>query len=270
MVIASRPGVLPTPTIAPITPSPTSAAKLSGPNNIAEFIFNGTEYYNGTSGDDSLNHGGPNRLEARGNDGNDFIWGNNGDDLIFGGNGNDRLRGYDGNDTIFGENGNDTIEGEVGNDSLYGGKGNDNLEGGFGNDYLEGGFGNDTLVGDSGNDRLNGYGVIRNNDTQFDTLFGGAGADTFVLGADIGAYYDETGDGYAVIRDFNYLEIDKIEVSGSIGRYQLEEKSVAGIGSAALDTEIYYLHTDGSRDRIGIVQDASGGAVILDQDFVFV
>jgi Ca2+-binding RTX toxin-like protein len=267
MVIASRPGVLPTPTIAP---NPTSAAKLNSPNNIAEFVFNGTEYYNGTSGNDNLDYGGPNRLEARGNDGNDFIWGNNGDDLIFGGNGNDTLKGYYGNDTIFGENGNDAIEGESGNDSLYGGKGNDSMFGGEGNDYLEGGFGNDTLVGDSGDDRLNGYGVIRNNDSQFDSLYGGAGADTFVLGADIGAYYDETGDGYAVIQDFNYLEIDKIEVSGSASRYQLEAKSVAGIGSAAMDTEIYYIRDNGSRDRIGIVQDRSGVDVLLTEDFVFV
>jgi Ca2+-binding RTX toxin-like protein len=270
MVIASRPGVLPTPTIAPIAPNPTSAAKLNSPNNIAEFVFNGTEYYNGTSGNDNLDYTGPNRLEARGNDGNDDIWGNNGDDLIFGGNGNDRLRGYNGNDTIFGENGNDTLEGEFGNDSLYGGKGNDNLDGGFGNDYLEGGFGNDTLFGREGDDRLNGYGVIRNNDSQFDSLYGGAGADTFVLGADIGAYYDETGDGYAVIKDFNFSEDDKIEVSGSASRYQLEAKSVSGIGSAALDTEIYYLHTDGSRDRIGIVEDRSGQDVIIAMDFVFV
>ncbi len=238
--------------------------------NLPGFVFGNTEYYNGTPGNDNEDYRGPNRLEARGNNGNDFIWGNGGNDLIFGGNGTDTLKGYDGDDIIFGENGNDELEGELGNDSLYGGSGNDKIFGNEGNDYLEGGFGNDNLVGGDGNDRLNGYGVIRNNDTQFDTLFGGAGADTFVLGADIGSYYDETGDGYAVIKDFDFREDDKIEVSGAANRYQLEAKSVSGIGSAALDTEIYYLHTDGSRDRIGIIEDKSGFEVNLDTNFVFV
>jgi Ca2+-binding RTX toxin-like protein len=156
-------------------------------------------------------------------------------------------------------------------ETLYGGSGNDTLFGSGGNDSLVGGFGNDNLYGGEGNDRLNGYGYTVNNDSQFDNLYGGKGADTFVLGDSYsGVFYDETGDGYAVIKDFNYAEGDKIEVKGNSSQYQLEYKSVSGIGTAAQDTEIYYVHSDGSRDRIAIVEDKSGYQVLLSADFKFV
>jgi hypothetical protein len=37
-----------------------------------------------------------------------------------------------------------------------------------------------------------------------------------------------------------------------------------------MDTEIYYLHADGSRDRIGIVEDKSGYQVSKTLDFNYV
>jgi hypothetical protein len=37
-----------------------------------------------------------------------------------------------------------------------------------------------------------------------------------------------------------------------------------------MDTEIYYLHNDGSRDRIGIVEDKSGFEVLKNLDFNYV
>jgi Ca2+-binding RTX toxin-like protein len=261
----------------------------------------GNEYYYGTNGDDSKNYFGDKNLIASGYDGKDFIWGNNGNDSIDGGNGDDTLKGWYGDDAIYGGAGNDRIYGEYGNDYLFGQSGNDYVDGGDGNDYvdggtgsdtligglgndqlfggdgndyayggagndsLSGGFGNDTLSGGDGNDRLNGYGLTVNNDSQFDNLYGGNGADTFILGGMNGVYYNETGDGYAVIKDFDYREGDKIEVKGNASQYRLEYKTVAGIGSAAMDTEIYY-----GNDRIAIVQDKSGDEVLKQFDFNYV
>jgi Ca2+-binding RTX toxin-like protein len=257
----------------------------------------GTEYWYGTSGDDYKNYTGNQRLYAQGYGGNDFIWGSYQNDTIYGGDGNDTLKGWygddyidggNGNDYIDGESGNDILDGWYGNDTVYGGLGNDTLYGYSGYDYLDGGsgndtlhgesdndtlvggFGNDTLYGGSGNDRLNGYGYTVNNDSQFDNLYGGAGADTFVLGGFGGVYYNETGDGYAVIKDFEYAQGDKIEVKGNANQYQLEYKVVSGIGSSAMDTEIYFLNANGSRDRIGIVEDKSGFQVLKNLDFNFV
>jgi Ca2+-binding RTX toxin-like protein len=250
------------------------------------------EYYYGSNGNDYENYNGSNNLFAYGYGGDDFIWGGSGNDTIDGGDGNDTLKGWYGNDYIFGGNGNDYIDGEYGNDVLdgwygddtvYGGYGNDTLYGWYGNDYLDGGAGNDTLFGEygndtliggfgndnlyggDGNDRLNGYGYTVNNDSQFDNLYGGAGADTFVLGGYNGVYYNETGDGYAVIKDFDWREGDKIEVKGDSSQYRLEYKSVAGIGSSAMDTEIYY-----GNERIAIVEDKSGSEVLKQYDFNFI
>jgi Ca2+-binding RTX toxin-like protein len=255
--------------IDPIEPGFASVAK-GAPLTILPLLPSGPEYYSGTNGDDYKNYVGPNNLIASGYNGNDFIWGNNGDDYIDGGNGNDTLKGYNGNDSIYGGYGNDYLYGENGNDILNGADGNDYVSGGFGNDILVGGFGNDTLFGGEGNDTLFGYGFTVNNDSQFDNLYGGTGADTFVLGGSTGVYYDETGDGYAIIKDFDYREGDKIQVKGTASQYQLEYKSVGGIGTSAMDTEIYYLHADGSRDRIGIVEDKSGSEVLKNLDFNYV
>jgi Ca2+-binding RTX toxin-like protein len=268
------------------------AKTVPGPN-LPSFTASITDYYYGSNGDDYKDHSGANPLIAYGYGGNDVIWGGNGNDSIYGGDGNDTLRGWYGNDYIDGGNGNDYINGEYGddvldgwegNDTVYGGGGNDVLYGWNGNDYLSGdagndrlygesgndtllgGFGNDSLYGGDGNDRLNGYySNFPSNDSQFDNLYGGRGADTFVLGGASGVYYNETGDGYAVIKDFDYREGDKFEVKGNSSQYRLEYKSVAGIGSAAMDTEIYY-----GNERIAIVEDKSGNEVLKQYDFNFV
>ncbi|MEM7170958.1 MAG: calcium-binding protein [Pseudomonadota bacterium] len=93
------------------------------------------------------------------------------DDLIYGGAGNDVIYGLEGNDRLFGEDDNDV---------LHGGKGNDYLDGGEGNDILFGGEGYDVLVGGEGNDWL--YSGPTNGPGQGAEMYGGAGADTFVLG----------------------------------------------------------------------------------------
>ncbi|MGR3505141.1 MAG: Hint domain-containing protein [Paracoccaceae bacterium] len=78
-----------------------------------------------------------------------------------------------GDDTLAGGDGNDDIYGESGDDQLFGGTGDDVLYGGNGNDTIIGGAGADLIYGDAGNDLISvGSG---------DTVFGGAGNDSFVL-----------------------------------------------------------------------------------------
>jgi Ca2+-binding RTX toxin-like protein len=150
-------------------------------------------------------------------------------------NGNDVLYGGSGNDTIYGYGGDDFLSGRAGNDRLYGGDGNDRLyDGGGGNDYLSGG---------NGNDILNGYGAKTG---EYDTLVGGAGSDTFLLGdRTSGVFYQGTG--YTTITDFR-SGVDKIELRS--GNYTLQYKNWSG--SSAMDTGIYY-----GSDLIAVLQDTT-------------
>jgi surface antigen len=107
--------------------------------------------------------------------------------------------GGPGNDILTGHNTNDTLIGNAGNDTLYGEAGNDYLNGGAGNDYLD------------------GYASF--NSPDFDTLEGGAGADTFVLGnSRQGMFY--LGNGQATIADYNFRD-DYIQLSGNRNQYRL-------------------------------------------------
>ncbi len=128
--------------------------------------------------------------------------------------GNDNLVDVSGNDSIlYGNRGNDRLSGGHGNDSLYGGYGFDTLYGNDGADYLNGG---------PGNDYLNGYkDSFIDIAIDSDTLEGGTGADTFVLGEDF-AYYVDPANEYATIIDFSRAEGDKIQVFGSISDYSFE------------------------------------------------
>lgn len=113
-----------------------------------------------------------------------------GDDIITGNSSNNNLTGLGGNDKIYGQDGNDT---------LYGEGGNDYLNGGAGNDYLD------------------GYASF--NSPDFDTLEGGAGADTFVLGnTRQGMFYQ--GNGQATIADYNFRD-DYIQLRGNSSQYRL-------------------------------------------------
>ncbi len=114
------------------------------------------------------------------------------------------------------------------------------------------GDGDDTITGNSasnelnagrGNDILTGYA----DGSEYDTLTGGSGEDTFVLGNALDVFYK--GWGYGTITDFNRFD-DEIQLKGSSNLYSL----ISGnwLGSSAQDTVIRY-----NGDWIGMVQDTS-------------
>ncbi|MBW4546789.1 MAG: hypothetical protein KME25_20440 [Symplocastrum torsivum CPER-KK1] len=223
----------------------------------------GDDYLEGGSGEDYLN-GGEDNDALYGGEGNDTLDGWDGDDYLDGGADSDTLLGDLGNDTLYGNDGDDYLYEEVdyvdqygntyfgGNDFLYGGNGNDTLVSEDGDDYLYGGSGNDILEGGNGSDYLDGYGL----GTEFDTLTGGTGTDTFVLGSYWwGAYYVEDAAGYATITDWE-ASIDTIQLSGSSSDYRLEFET-NWAGTADYDTGIYYLGGTGPEELIGVVQDTT-------------
>ncbi len=99
--------------------------------------------------------------------------------------------------------------------TITGGTGNDTLNataytiavtlvGGEGDDSLLSGGGNDSISGGTGADWIQGTSAISAGANQIDTLTGGSGADTFVLGDASNAYYNTAagaGD-YVLITDF--------------------------------------------------------------------
>lgn len=132
---------------------------------------------------------------------------------------------------------------------LYGADGNDTLIGSSKDDGIYGGAGSDYLVGGAGNDVISGYlagAGSRATDPDNDTLTGGAGADTFLLGIDKSFYL---GTGSATITDFSIAAGDKIQLFGDLYNFQLG--SFGGSGSIQ-DTAI----CKGS-DLIGVVQDVN-------------
>ena len=139
--------------------------------------------------------------------------------------------GRAGNDTLFGsDDSNDILYGNRGNDTLFGNDGSDILVGGYGADYLSGGTGGDYLSGGAGNDVLIGYSINFGIEPEFefDTLEGGTGADTFVLGEGAAFYASPVTDEFARIVDFSRAEGDKIQVFGSVSDYTLESDVFGG------------------------------------------
>ncbi|KYC37407.1 hypothetical protein WA1_48290 [Scytonema hofmannii PCC 7110] len=149
-------------------------------------------------------------------------------------------------------------QGLGGNDFIWGNNGRDIIYGNEGNDTLKGYLGDDLLYGGAGDDILNGFG----SGVEYDDLYGGEGADTFVLGDASGAFYKGAGNslGYAAIWDFDWTQGDKIQVFGSANDYTL--KSYPNIGDSGV-VDIYY-----KGDRIGLVNNTAN--VIISQDFIFV
>ncbi|MEH2404178.1 calcium-binding protein [Nostoc sp.] len=163
---------------------------------------------------------------------------------------NNLLFGNTSNNTLNGGGGNDTLDGNNGNDILNGGDGNDSLQGGPGNDVLNGGSGDDILIGVfPGSPLLPGLG-------ETDQLTGGPGADRFILGDAVNAFYDDNntanpgfGD-LASITDFDPSQ-DQIELNGLPEDYRLQV-----VGS---NTRIFLDKPGAEQDEIiGIVQGVVG------------
>jgi Ca2+-binding RTX toxin-like protein len=209
-----------------------------------------TTYY-GTLGNDTYNYTDNDSLLAYGYGGNDSLEGSSRSDTLYGGSGDDTLLG-----SYFPQGGNDYLSGGIGNDILYGGVDDDTLIGGRGNDDLYGIIGNDRLYGGAGNDTLTGgFLMLDDPSLDCDTLTGGAGADTFILGA-TDYYYGSfinyyLGDGYATFTDFNRNQGDKIGIAGDANTsdYSLDQSQNIS-GGSALDTLIYY-----QSDLLAVVQD---------------
>ncbi|MHC5937539.1 calcium-binding protein [Nostoc sp.] len=158
---------------------------------------------------------------------------------------NNFLFGNSANNTLNGRAGDDTLDGNFGNDILNGGDGNDSLQGGPGNDILNGGNGNDILIG------VYPGSLLPPGLAELDTLTGGAGADTFVLGDAVNAFYDDNnsttpgfGD-FATITDFQSNQ-DQIQLKGTPQDYRLQ--AVGG------NTRIFYEQPGQVDELIGIVQ----------------
>jgi hypothetical protein len=114
-----------------------------------------------------------------------------------------------------------------------------------------------------GNDSLDGFSAGYN--WERDTLIGGSGFDTFVLGRADGASYVGGFDGtfdnsFALITDWDVTS-DYIQAWGDASHYSLSYGS--WYGGSAQDTGIYF-----ANDLIGVVQDSTD--VNFSQDFTFV
>jgi Ca2+-binding RTX toxin-like protein len=144
--------------------------------------------------------------------------------------------------TILDSNNNNNFVGTPEDDKIIGGTLDDTINGGNKDDLILGGGGNNLLLGGEDNDTLTGAGIDLNNsdgDTLvisvnrpgIDTLTGGTGKDTFILGGNPDSVedvngspvflYDRAGNqDYALITDFNTSE-DKIILGGSKNDYVL-------------------------------------------------
>ncbi len=160
------------------------------------------------------------------------------------------------------------MEGFSGNDILSGGTSYDSLYGGDGNDTLTGNAGGDRLYGNTGDDILIGVNAtaIRPGEGERDDMYGGSGADRFVLGASTWIGYDD-GDtdsagnsDYAEIMDFVSGE-DTIQIQGSASNYSLVINGT--------NTDIY-LNKPGTEpnERIGIIRNVTGLS-LSSLDFIY-
>ncbi|MDJ0842668.1 MAG: calcium-binding protein [Crocosphaera sp.] len=226
----------------------------------------------GDGGQDKIvGHGGNDNLSGGADD--DYVLGGIGEDTIAGGEGNDSLDGGEDDDVITGGGGEDTIAGGEGNDNLQGEQENDRINGGLGDDTLIGGEGDDTLNGDEGDDVLVGTTADSQQIDETDFLIGGSGSDRFILGDEIGVYYDD-GDpvslgesDFALIADFN-ADQDIIQLHGPREFYYLDFYTVLdGVINAAL---MYDPGVTARRELISIIENVTEDLTLEDGSFVFV
>ncbi|MBW4448219.1 MAG: calcium-binding protein [Spirirestis rafaelensis WJT71-NPBG6] len=168
-----------------------------------------------------------------------------------------------------------SILGTPNRDTLVGTAGNDTIFGFAGNDKLTGGAGSDLLIGDEGNDTLDGTNPTSANPGrgETDSLLGGLGGDTFILGSGGKVYYNDGNDtskgtlDYALIKDFNRSQGDKIQLVGNASQYVLGDSPVQ-INNPAPEIGIYF-KTGNSLELIGVVGDGVG-SLDFNKDFKFV
>jgi Ca2+-binding RTX toxin-like protein len=150
-----------------------------------------------------------------GNWNHNVLTGGAGDDVLEGGGGNDTLDGGSGNDTASYASATSMVEVDLrvagaqstlgaGDDTLIG---IENLTGSAFNDRLTGNSGDNLLIGGAGDDRLSA--ITGGNDT----LRGGAGGDTYVIGQ-ANVTIEETA-------AFNGSHVDAVWLTGTFGSYTL-------------------------------------------------
>ncbi len=213
-----------------------------------------------------LPNGGGGPINISGTRRNDVLVGNDQNNLISGNSGNDTIRAGSGNDFVKSGKGDDVVDGEGGKDRLLGGAGNDVIRGGSGDDQILGDGGNDKLFGGTGNDIVDGKkgnDVIAGVDTtiaapgraELDYLFGGQGADKFLLGDKSKVYYNDgilssAGvEDLAIIKDFNHNAGDTIQLRGRASDYRL---GAAPIGKTK-DVGIFLKAGQGKDELIAVV-----------------
>ena len=110
------------------------------------------------------------------------------------------------------------------------------------------------MTGWDGDDTLIGVdpSVGQPGSNEIDTLGGGSGADLFILGDNIQAYYDDNGNAdYALISTFNSSEGDRIQLYGNISDYSFDE-NVSGLPAG---TAIY---ANSGSELIAVVDGVTG------------
>ena len=174
---------------------------------------------------------------------------------------------------IIGTSGDDTLSANngyngAGGSTFYGGDGNDTLIGGTGVDLLDGGAGNDNLIGGNGDDILIGSTFSSTPEiVEVDTLTGGSGRDTFVLGDLDWLGYDDqdansngTGD-YALIKDFTRGE-DTLQLHGSATQYL---QQIVG-----QNVHLYFDKAGTEPDELIAILESQNGQALDTQSFLFI
>ena len=162
----------------------------------------------------------------------------------------------------------ENVTGSGGDDVIIGNNTDNTLHGGNGNDELTGKYGFDLLVGEGGDDILRGSTLSPNevDGDEVDTLYGGPGSDTFVIGDPGGKVYYTGVVRYAAIMDFNQGEEgqndkDLIQLSGAAKDYFFDENWPGGVG-------IFYQAGGPPDDLVAVVVGVS--SLDIQTDVVFV
>lgn len=99
------------------------------------------------------------------------------------------------------------VKGSIESDVIIGDDARNNLRGLKGDDVITGSGGNDVINGNNGNDTLTGSDSAARGARERDVLRGAGGTDFFILGDEVGSFYQSNGNGdLAQIRDFSFGE----------------------------------------------------------------